>query len=248
MSNAAMAGADNWNPRRLRRTIDAMGRPSPTAFAALLAAVAAAVAVGAAAGARSGLAAARPPAVLADGSRPAMVPAAVRRFARRPVLGAKRIAIRALPRSCRANPRGRRVRGWLSPEGVSIVYTDRRSSLPRACDAILVGRRWERCSVGVARSRDPRRIQRAGGALGVCTRGGRWRAFMWIRSSRRSAWALVARRGYWVAYRTAGVRLIRISGTERRAARADRFRTTVVFLDRRGRVVERRRVVGAVAG
>jgi hypothetical protein len=226
-----------------------MGRRWPTAFAALLALFAAATVIGATADARSALtASAPPPAVLADGSPPARLPAAVRRFAGRPVVGARRVAIRAVPSSCRATPRGRRVRGWLSPDGLSIVYTDRRSSLPRACDAVRVGRNWERCTGGLARSRDAGRIGRAGGALGVCTRGGRWRAFMWIRSSPRAAWALVQRRGYWVAYRTAGVELIRISGTERRTARADRFRTTVVFLDGRGRVVERRRVAGYVAG
>ena len=69
---------------------------------------------------------------------------------------------------------------------------------------------------------------------------------MWIPSSERADWALVERRGYWVAYRTAGVRMIRISGTERIVR--NRFRTTVVFLDSRSRVVERRRVVGVVAG
>jgi hypothetical protein len=224
-----------------------MGSRSSTAIAALLTALAAAVAIGAEADARSATASARPPAVLADGSRPARLPGALRRFAGRPVVGAKRIALTAVPRSCRAERHRPGVRGWLSPEGLSIVYTDERSSLPRACDAVLVGRRWERCAVGVARSRNPHRIQRAGGALGVCTRGGTWRAFMWVASPPRSSWALVRRRGYWVAYRTDGASLIRISGTER-PARSDQFRTTVVFVDARGRVVERRHVVGYVAG
>jgi len=189
----------------------------------------------------------RPPTRLADGTRPPTLPVALRRFEGLPVVGARLVVRPAVPRWCGANRLDRRLTAWLSPDGLSIVYSDRRSALPRACDVVRVDSRWARCSVGIARSRDPARIARAGGALGVCTRRGRWRAFMWVASSPRAAWALVRRQRFWVAYRTSGARLIRISGSER-GRRADRFRTTVVFLDGRGRVVERRRVVGAVAG
>jgi hypothetical protein len=188
----------------------------------------------------------RPPPVLANGDPPRRLPAVVRRFSRRPIIGAKRVRRGAPTGRCRRERGERVVTAWLSPDGLSVIYSNPRSHGPRACDFVRVGGRWRLCSFGVARSRDPARIARAGGALGLCNWGRRWRAFVWTPSSSRAAWALVERGGYWVAYPAAGMRLIRISGTEGIAGH--RFRVNVVFLDARGRVVERRRVVGAVAG
>ena len=188
------------------------------------------------------------PAVLADGSRPANLPAALRRFRDRPVLGAKEVGEDAVPfdPSCRgAGAEARFSDAWLSTEGLTVTYVT--GGTPFACDRVFVHGRWRLCGVGSARSREPRHIELAGGGLDFCFRAGskpRYHPFMWIAVPRATPWVLVDHYRYWVAYRTAGRRLLRISGLRR----ARDFRVKVVLADETGKVLRERTVRGYVAG
>ena len=162
-------------------------------------------------------------------------------------MAARRIDDPTVPRWCRGAGE-RQLVGLLSPDGLSLTYRDRASARVGACDAVRVGRRWVRCSIRFAPSTGPRAVERAGGALGSCRHRDRWTAFFWARSrSPATSYALVARRGFWVAYSLGGEGMIRISSSWARAPR-DRVGMTVVFVNRNHRVIERRRVVGVVAG
>lgn len=116
-----------------------------------------------------------------------------------------------------------------------------------ACDAVWIDGRWVHCGGRPARSRDPRRIELSGGGLNLCFRHGkkpRFGPFMWIAVPAETQWVLVDHYSYWVAYRAAGRRLLRISGLRR----APDFRVKVAFLDRSGEVRRERQARGYVAG
>jgi hypothetical protein len=191
------------------------------------------------------------PSTLADGSRPAPLPAAVRRFRGRPVLGAKELPERSawLRSSCRGlGEKPKFSTAWLSTEGLTVLYVVRVGrSVAFACDAVWADDRWVLCGGGSARSRDPRRVELAGGGLNFCFRPGgepRFRPFMWIAVPAETNWVLVDHYSYWVAYRAAGRRLLRISGLRR----APDFRVKVAFFDQSGQVRREREARGYVAG
>ena len=190
------------------------------------------------------------PSVLADGSMPAPLPVGLRRFRGRPVLGAKELSARSVPmRSNCLDPalreRATFSRAWLSTDGLTRQYVVERSPGVRlvACDAIRHQGRWLRCGLGHASSLDPGQIETAGGGLSfVCDDLARATSFMWVGPPRTAMWTLVDHGSYWLAYRSSGRRLLRVS----KAGRA--FHLHVVYLGRRARLVRERIVTGAVAG
>jgi hypothetical protein len=191
------------------------------------------------------------PRTLADGSAPAELPAALRRFDGRPVLRAKRLAARSV--SVRtwcpaARARARFSTAWISTEGLTVSYAVGRSA-PFACDGVLVNRRWVLCGGSSAHFRDPARVEQSGGGLNLCwnpNKRPRYRAFMWVAAPVQAAWALVDHHSYWVSYRTNRTRLLRISGL--RGIERSRFRVKLAYLDERGRTLRERQATGYVAG
>ncbi len=190
------------------------------------------------------------PKTLADGSRPASLPVALRRFRGRPVLGAKELSAGSSPIRSRCLDPYTRARAsfssaWLSTDGLTVEYAVRRypGVALITCDEIRVGNRWLRCGGGVARSRDPHRIELAGAGLSiVCHDRAESPSFMWIAVPVATRWTLVDHDAFWVAYRSTHRRLIRAS----KAGRTYRF--GVAFVDERGRLLAERRITGAVAG
>jgi len=185
------------------------------------------------------------PRALADGTSAVRLPVALRRFHGRPVLGARELSERTNPvRSgcldAYTRARARLSGAWLSTEGVTLEYSVSRSKGVAlvACDEIRVGQRWMRCGLGVGRSRDPARIELAGGGLSVIC----GLAFMWVRVPDETAWTLVDHDAFWLAYPSAGRRLIRAS----KRGTSGRFR--VAFLDGRGHLIRERAIRGVVAG
>jgi hypothetical protein len=71
----------------------------------------------------------------------------------------------------------------------------------------------------------------------------RFGPFMWIAVPAATHWVLVDHVSYWVAYRVAGRRLLRISGLRR-----GDLRVNVAFVDRSGHVRSERQARGYVAG
>ena len=180
------------------------------------------------------------PRALADGSSPTRLHA----FRGHPVLAARELSGRAdaVRTGCldpHTRARARLSGAWLSTEGLTVEYSVSRSQTALiACDKIRVGQRWERCGLGAARSRVPGRIELAGGGLSVACGV----AFMWIAVPDETAWALVDHGSFWLAYPTAGRRLIRVSKT----AISGLFH--LAFLDRHGRLFREKSIRGVVAG
>jgi hypothetical protein len=190
-------------------------------------------------------AAAGVPRALADGSSPAPLPQGLQTFHGKPVLGARALApgapaVRTCPADASLRGRTRVVGAWVSAEGLSIGYAVRGTPPLFACDATRVGGRWQRCARASSPTRDPERLVRAGGSVGMCGS----RAFMWIASPARSRWALVEHASYWTAYRTPQTRILRVSGTKRSAV----FRVHAAFLDGTARVLAEKTITGRVAG
>lgn len=180
-----------------------------------------------------------------------MLPAALRRFRGRPVVGAKELLRRArAARSCAPDP-GLQIksmgRAWLSTDGLSVEYLVEGSPPLVACGAVRRKGRWASCAFGVARSRDARRIELAGGGLDIlCSRPGKPLAFMWIAVPRKAPWALVDHRSFWVAYRSRESRRIHITATH--GIVGSSLSVRVAFLDGRGRELAEKTATGYVAG
>jgi hypothetical protein len=227
--------------------------PGPPAAVRLFAATVVALGVGSGSGAASGegLRSSVVPKTLADGSRPARLPAALRRYRSLPVVGARAIpANAAILRRCPPDPslRGRRklAGAWLSTDGLSVGYYVKGTPPLFACDAARLGSRLRRCTGAASPVRDPDRLAKAGGSLAIC-RAARPLAFMWIAPPAAAAWALVDHASYWVAYRTPRSRLLRISGTKGVNPQGS-FRARIAFLRLDGRLLREETVRGSVAG
>lgn len=195
------------------------------------------------------------PRVLADRSQPARLPARLRRFKGRPVIGATALP-RASPvvRSCPLLPESSIRRGakwsvgavWLSPEGLTVDYAFRSPSRGFvSCDAVWVKGRWRECGHGSTRSSPkPSRIEAAGGFPVSCFHVGKQVTFMWIAVSPGTWWTLVDHDDYWVAYQSPR-RLLRVGFVR---GWADPLRVRAAFVNRRGRLLKARMIRGYVAG
>jgi hypothetical protein len=162
------------------------------------------------------------------------------------------VGARELPRSavggCPIDPSLRRnarfSQAWLSTEGLTVEYALKAFV---SCDAVMVKGRWVRCGGASAHSRDPRRIELAGGGLSVvCDDLARAPAFMWIAVPNATPWMLGDHGTFWVAYRTARHRLIRI--TKRSKGSGSRLSFRIAFVNERGRPLQVREITGCVAG
>ena len=219
--------------------------------AVLLIAVAAGCDSGGSKGSQATTASTAVPRLLADGSRPAPLPASLRRFRGRSVVGVRELSSHSvpMPRSECLDAASRQKamfsRGWLSTDGLTRQYSIEGAPGVRlvACDAIKRAGGWLRCGVAHASSLDPGSIEAAGGGLRfVCDDLARPTSFIWVAPPKDAAWTLVDHGGYWAAYLSRGRRLLRVS----RSGRA--FRVHLVYLDGGLDVVRDRIVVGAVAG
>jgi hypothetical protein len=229
--------------------------PGPSTFGALAALTGTALALVATAcggGETEADRAAAPPPVphtLADGSVPVASPEAPRNYRGRPVLVAKALSPRsATLRTCPPDPtlRGPTLAGaWVSTDGLSVGYYARGTPPLWACDAARIRGRLRPCSRAASPSRDPDRLVRAGGSVGMC--GGRRIAFMWIAAPAKARWALVDHESYWTAYRSPRSRLLRISGTKGVNPQGS-FRPRVAFLAATGDVLRVETIQGFVAG
>jgi hypothetical protein len=135
---------------------------------------------------------------------------------------------------------------WVSTEGLTASF-DIAGTVAFACEAAMIDGRWMLCGGGSARSSNPRRVELSGGGLNLCVPSrekSRFGPFMWIAVPAEAQWVLVDHDGYWVAYRTAGRRLLRISGLRQTAE----FRVNVAFFDRSRRVRLERQARGYAAG
>jgi hypothetical protein len=188
--------------------------------------------------------AAEAPRVLADGGGPATLPSVLRRFQGQPVVGARELSARVAVRSCSIDPNLRAKahfsQAWVSTEGLTVEFA--LSSVLLACDAVKDGGRWVPCAIRDSRSRDPQRIELAGGGLNVlCQRPTQIEA-MWVAVPRSATWTLVDHGNFWVAYRSARRPLIRVTNK----GSSGRFR--VAFFDQDRRLLRERRIMGYVAG
>jgi hypothetical protein len=191
--------------------------------------------------------------VLADGSLPPSLPAALRRFdgksvvATRELEDATRIA-RACPPPHELRRRTSNNRAWISVDGLSIEYPVKASRLLWACDAVFGRGRWRRCAGALGRFRNPERLAQSGGAVDlVCWPYRDGIAFMWIAAPQGVSWALVDHGSFWMAYKAPRTRRLRVSGTSGIDNRGS-FRLDVAFLDAHLHELDRREVEGAVAG
>jgi hypothetical protein len=224
--------------------------PGPPAALRLVAATVVALAVGCGngAGATSGAAV---PKTLADGSRPATLPAALRTYRSRPVLGARTIAAGAATlRKCLPDPslrgRARLAGAWLSTDGLSVGYFVRGTPPLFACDAAPIRSRLRQCAGAASPVRDPDRLAKAGGSLGICHTTPP-RGFMWVAPPASAAWVLVDHASFWVAYKAPPSRLLRVSGTKGVKPQGS-FRARVAFLRLGGRLLREQTIRGSVAG
>jgi hypothetical protein len=191
------------------------------------------------------------PRTLADGSRPATLPSALRKYRSRPVLGARAIPPgAAILRKCLPDPslrgRARFAAAWLSTDGLSVGYFVKGTPPLFACDAARLGSRLRRCTAAASPVRDPERLARAGGSVAICHTT-RPLAFMWVAPPPGAAWVLVDHASFWVAYRAPQSRLLRISGTKGVNPQGS-FRARIAFLRLGGRLLREERVRGFVAG
>jgi hypothetical protein len=190
-------------------------------------------------------AAAGVPRALADGSSPAPLPQGLQTFHGKPVLGARALApgtpaVRDCPADASLRGRTRVIGAWVSAEGLSVGYAVHGTPPLFACDATRVGGRWQRCARASSPTRDPERLVRAGGSVGLCGA----RAFMWIAPPVQSRWVLVEHASYWTAYPSPATRLLRVSGTKDGSA----FRVHVAFLTGDARLIAEKTIKGFVAG
>jgi hypothetical protein len=235
----------------LRRAWDIPG-PSPFIGLAALAGTALVLIVTGCEAQGHALQEAPPPPVprsLADGSAPASTPVALRSYRGRPVLGVRTLSPRAHALGiCPPDPSLRRptlAGAWVSTDGLSVGYYARGTPPLWACDAVRIGGRLRPCSRAASPSRDPERLSRAGGSVGIC--GARRIGFMWIAAPRAARWALVDHESYWVAYRPPSSRLVRISGTKGVKPQGS-FSARVAFFAAAGRLIREKTIQGFVAG
>lgn len=198
----------------------------------------------------------RVPRTLADGSRLLNLPPSLERFRGRPVIGVREVSRRAteLPPCTPSSPSWRVLKlngAWLSPDGLSVGLTvagfghGHRYQM-HACDFVWVDERRRQGGVGLAPSRDPIAVSRAGGGLNLTSQRGTPRAFLWIPVLPAADWALVDRGSYWVAYAARGRSLLRVSGAER--IMRSSFLVRVAFVAENGREIGWGEFRGYVAG
>jgi len=189
------------------------------------------------------------PRMLADGSAPVVTPLALRSYRGLPVLGARALSPRSSSLGlCPPDPSLRRptlAGAWVSTEGLSVGYHARGNPPLWACDAARIRGRLRPCSRAASPSRDPDRLARAGGSVGLCA--GRRVAFMWIAAPAAAGWALSDHGSYWVAYRIPSSRLVRISGSNGVKAQGS-FSVRVAFFSAPDRLLREERIQGFVAG
>jgi hypothetical protein len=187
------------------------------------------------------------PKTLADGTKPAPMPTALRRFRGRKVIAAKELPGVAAELSCAATGqyegRVNTIGGWISPEGLAVGYSVNGANQLYSCDALYTDGHWKRCAETVLelKALSAEELTREEKAA-VCDDS----AFMWVAGVPNAAWGLVDHGTYWVAYLAVNKPLLRISlnsGFEGDS------RSSIVFTDDRGRVVISRAIEdGKVVG
>jgi hypothetical protein len=175
------------------------------------------------------------PRELADGTDPAPMPDAIRRFRGRPVIQAKELPGQAAELLCppdksregRTNPAG----AWVSTEGLSVGYGIIGTTELHGCDAVFVDGEWDKCASTNVVADSAEQLTQEESAR-ICEEPEPARGFIWIVVPTGVSWALVDHRSFWVAYLAANKQEQRISNP------GDTFEATVAWVDGRGNALE----------
>jgi hypothetical protein len=172
---------------------------------------------------------------LADGTEPAPMPEALRRFRGRPVIQAKELPGQAAELLCapdeslegRTNPAG----AWVSTEGLSAGYGIIDTTELHACDAVFVDGKWQKCASTNIVAASAEELTEKESARS-CDDPEPPLGFMWIVVRAGVSWALVDHRSFWVGYLAANKQILRISNP------GESFEARVVMVDGTGNALE----------
>ena len=169
-----------------------------------------------------------------------MMPAGLRRFRGRPVIGAKELPDFAAKLICppqkKVENQATLVGAWLSPDGLAVGYGVGNSQL-YSCDAAPAGGRLKKCAETLVEGDSLAKITQAESPA-TCSDPKPGRSFMWVAvPSQQTAYALVDNGSFWVAYQTSGKPLLRVTANEELGSAAS-FRAKVVFVNAQGRSLQ----------
>lgn len=180
------------------------------------------------------------PTKLADGTTPAPMPDAVRRFRGKKVIQAKEVPGLGGQLSC---PPAREladrvtvISSFISTDGLGVGYGVNGANQLYSCDAVFVDGHWKPCASKLLElsALSPQEVTKEAEAS-VCSDPPPERGFVWaVVPSQNTAWALVDHRSYWDGYFVFNKPVLRITSIE---GLDDSSQASIVFVDQRGRVV-----------
>ena len=185
------------------------------------------------------------PTKLADGTTPAPMPDAVRRFRGKKVIQAKEVPGLGGQLSCppprELADRVTVISSFISTDGLAVGYGVNGANQLFSCDAVFIDGHWRSCATKLLElsALTPQEVTKEAEAS-VCSDPPPERGFVWaVVPSQNAAWALVDHRSFWVAYFVFNEPVVRISATE---GLDDSSQATIAFVDQNGRVVSDQRL------
>ena len=192
--------------------------------------------------------------MLADGGRPAPVPATITAAVKVPVIGARVFGPGDTPSAGCVIPRdpalgsARSLGAVVTPDGLSEGVVGGTPRQLETCEARRQQGRWVSCGASHANWPNDAALSTNGGGTAMCVGQTSEIAFGWVASPAATAWVLQDRGSYMLAYPVVAGNPTRVSANHLTAAPTPGFSAHLVYLDANGNKVGEQTVNFYVAG